>query len=102
MDIDQQFQKHLERVNTQYGVSELQTRIERGDYLGQQREKVEAFISEVHRRKLDAYKLSPEYSAIRQANAAEQANKTAHRAYVVSLIAVAISVGAVLLQIFLK
>lgn len=102
MEIDQQFRRAVEGLIAKHGLSEFERRVDRGDFIGEQKEKALALISEARMRNLSAYMLSPEFSAIRQANAAEQSNKTAHRAYVVSLIAVAISVASVLLQVFWK
>lgn len=102
MEIDQQFRRVIEGFIAKHGLSELERRVERGDFIGEQKEKALALISEAKMRNLSAYMLSPEFSAIRQANAAEQSNRTAHRALIVSWIAVVFAGIAILLQIFWK
>lgn len=92
--------QYLEIVYSNKGLPELEKLVARGDFIGDRLAVAEKFIRDKKNQQLAAYLMSPEYSALRQANAAEQSNKTAHRAYVVSLIAAAMSLAALLLQLF--
>ncbi|QNP59451.1 hypothetical protein [Paenacidovorax monticola] len=103
---DDQFDNAMEKYCSKYGVGALQQRVERGDFIGEQEAKARAFLSKKAQEALTRYQLSPEYSALRQANAAEQANKLsaaanakAHRAYVMSAIAVVVSLVGLVIQL---
>lgn len=92
----------LERIWSKDGGQELLKRVERGDFVPPQIEKVKAFIDQKQQQRLTAYLLSPEYSALRQAAAAEKANKTAHRALIVSTLATVVAFVALALQLLSK
>ena len=88
------------------GLPALQKRIERGDFVGHEQDMALAFVAQKAAEALTRYQLSPEYSALRQANAAEQsnrlsaeANKKASRAYVMSALAVVVSLVALVIQL---
>lgn len=99
MSPDDQFDKALEKFCSKHGIQALQQSIERGDFVGEQEAKARAFLSKKIKEAVARYKLSPEYSALRQANAAEQANTTARRAYVMSVIAVVVSLFGLVIQL---
>lgn len=106
MSPDDQFDKAMEKLCSKRGIQALQQSIERGDFVGEQEAKARAFLSKKAVEAVTRYQLSPEYSALRQANAAEQANKLsaaanakAHRAYVMSAIAVFVSLVGLVIQL---
>ena len=100
--MDKRFREHLEHVIAKEGLAGLQKRIDSGFYGSLQKDQALAFISEVTQRNLTAYMLSPEFSALRQANAAEKSNKMAHRALIVSLFSAFVASVALALQLFGK
>lgn len=96
----------LETYCSKNGVESLRDKINRGGFSGREEEMAKAFVSKKMTEAITQYRLSPEYSALRQANAAEQANKLsadanakAHRAYVMSAIAVFVSLVGLLIQL---
>ena len=106
MRSDEQFDKVMEKFCSRNGIQALQQRIERGDFIGDQEAKARAFLSKKAEEAAIRYQLSPEFSALRQANAAERSNKLsaeanakAHRAYVMSAIAVVVSLAALVIQL---
>ncbi|KEH07848.1 hypothetical protein GY14_24140 [Delftia tsuruhatensis] len=102
MDLSEKFQQHLEHVCSTKGLGELEKRINRGDYMGPSLEAARSFVSTQKSLRLQTYMLIPEYSALRQANAAEQSNKTSRLALGVSILAVVVSLVALALQVFQK
>lgn len=106
MSSDELFDKTMEKFCSNNGIEALRQKIERGDFVGGQEAKARAFLSKKMAAALALYQLSPEYSALRQASAAEQANKLsaeanakAARAYAMSVIAVVISLVALIIQL---
>ena len=106
MSSDEQFDQVMEKYCSKNGIQALRQMIERGDFVGGQEAKARAFLSKKVEEAVALYQLSPEYSALRQANAAEQSNKLsaeanakAHRAYVMSAIAVIVSLAGLVIQL---
>lgn len=96
----------LEMYCRENGVPALQKRIERGDFVGHEEEMARAFVAQKAAEAVTRYQLSPENSALRQANAAEQSNKLsaeanrkASRAYAMSALAVVVSLAALVIQL---
>lgn len=103
---DETIKLSLEMYCRENGVQALQQRIERGDFFGRDEEMARAFVAQKAAEAVTRYQLSPEYSALRQANAAEQsnklsaeANKKASRAYAMSVLAVVVSLVALVIQL---
>lgn len=96
----------LEMYCRKNSIEALRKRIDRGDFVGHEEAMARAFVSKKMTEALTQYQLSPEYSALRQANAAEQANKLsaeaskkASRAYAMSALAVVVSLVAIVVQL---
>ncbi|BEP96226.1 hypothetical protein GmRootA79_46100 [Acidovorax sp. A79] len=96
----------MEKFCSKNGIQALLQMVERGDFVGEQEVKARAFLSKKAEEAVTRYQLSPEYSVLRQANAAERSNKLsaeanakAHRAYVMSAIAVVVSLVALVIQL---
>lgn len=101
MDIDD-FDETMERFVAKRGLAEMKRMLARGDFVNGQELKAQAFIDRKDAEARAAYLVSPEYAAVRQANAAERANSIASRSLAVALLALAVSIVALLLPFFTK
>jgi hypothetical protein len=96
------FDSTMERFVKANGLDAMKQMLARGDFVNGQEVKAQAFIAKKEAEALAAYLASPEYAAVRQANAAERANSIAVRSLAVALLALAVSVVALLLPFFRK
>lgn len=106
MKYEEKFRRHLDFVWAK-DHHELKRCLDRGDYIGEAREAVEAFLKEKQNEATERYLLSPDYSALRAASAAEKSNKlmeeanaTARSAMRVAVFAVLVAVVALAAQVF--
>lgn len=107
MKYKEKFKEHLDFVWVNQGGDELRKRLARGDYLGESALQAEAFLKEKAEEAVARYLLSPEHSALREANAAERsnalmadANRTAQGARRIAGLAVVVALLALAAQIF--
>lgn len=107
MEFKEKFTEHLNFVWSTKGGDELRKRLARGDYVGESAQAVEAFLKGKAEEAAMRYLLSPDHSALREANAAEQANrlmaeanKTAQSARRIAGFAVLVALIALAAQIF--
>lgn len=96
------FDSRMERFVKAKGLDAMKHMLARGDFVNGQEVKAQAFIVRKEAEALAAHLASPEYAAVRQANAAERANSIAGRSLAVALLALALSVVALLLPFFNK
>lgn len=99
---DNDFDHTFERFVKKNGLAEMKHMLARGDFVNGQQVKAQAFIAKKEVEALAAYIASPEYAAIRQANAAERANSIAARSLAIAILALAVSIVALLLPFFAK
>lgn len=98
--------QYFEKIWAQEGVDGFRKRIDRGDYTGDRLEVANTFLQRKTSEAFVKLQLSPEYSALRGANAAEkanalmaEANKTAQSARRIAGFAVLVSLLALAAQI---
>lgn len=93
------FDRTMERFLRGQGLDAIKHALARGDFVNGQEVKAQAFIARKEKEALTAYLHSPEYAAIRQANAAERANAIAWRSFLVSLVALAVAAIALFMEL---
>lgn len=99
---DNDFDRTFERFVKKNGLAEMKHMLARGDFVHGQEVKAKAFIAKKEAEALALYLASPEYAAVRQADAAERANSIAARSLTIALLALAVSIVALLLPFFTK
>lgn len=99
---DDDFEQTLERFVQKNGLAKLKHALARGDFVNGQEVRAQTFVQQKEKAAQAAYLMSPEYAAIRQAAAAEKANRIAIGSLIVSALAFVVAAVAMALQLSAK